>query len=792
VSDEKSNDKIETVDSAMLPFHDNHYAFMSGVKNRVTLVNLMPVIDCHVHIQSNNCAPMPLQWALVREAAARIIDPEGIRRKFMNVFSASIMEFGSVGRLGTDYVAKLFMNDMAMFNVKSDLLWTFINKSALKEFEKLRKEVEKLIVKNENQELNDREKQELKENIENLDQTAVVQMMQKRDREYRSLHEYAAYYFFRHKTFHMCTILPMDMSYAHYWGEFGIPVCLPFTDKKGKNCYYFIDEDDHIRLTINEKDRPVKSGNSHVIKNFYTDDSVLDVKVKLEYDIDIKKCNETLKDVIVLDAKSVNDEGKKSSLYEINSKKYKHFLKPVKAETDETFEDYRRQLKNTMTAGVLYPFEMFPFYHYDPRRHNFDQIEKVLNDIKTGHAFLEAKTDNFNSVKIKEVNVLNDLKSFFLENNYRTSEIINWLLPETKENSFFGIKIYPKLGYAPYDYDRYPQLKEFFSYCAQNKVPITVHCDPKGMTIADSHIYLKEAIKNKDNYYDKVISHVHESRDIWDFSNKDPYSLEDSHRYVNEIGTNPLAWKKALESYDLKINFAHFGGLGYWIKDHGKTKGKNRQFWIDDIIELMNKREHVYTDLAYLIVRWNNIKEIAENLTKKINENPVLKKRILLGSDWYMIERELFYSPGVDVYYRKIFEVLKRVSEKVGFDAWYYFTVENPLRFLGFIEDNNDKISDCQKAMDKFNAHKEYILNKKEDKKFLFDAGISNFDMIEEKIDRFLGSKEKKKYAGCKNPIEYKGYVNILDLKDIRDMKDPETGELLINKKPNGEDSEEE
>jgi len=160
-----------------------------------------------------------------------------------------------------------------------------------------------------------------------------------------------------------------------------------------------------------------------------------------------------------------------------------------------------------------------------------------------------------------------------------------------------------------------------------------------------------------------------------------------------------------------------------------------------------------------------------------------------------MFEREGFYSPGVDVYYRKMFEVLKIVSEKVGFDAWYYFAVENPLKFLGFIEDGQDKIKDCGKAMEKFNAHKNFIINKlginegkksKETIKFLKDSGIINPKKIEEKIDMFLGSDGKKKYPGCKNEIQYTGYVNLINLKDIRDMKD-KSGNILITKKAEAE-----
>ena len=56
----------------------------------------------------------------------------------------------------------------------------------------------------------------------------------------------------------------------------------------------------------------------------------------------------------------------------------------------------------------------------------------------------------------------------------------------------------------------------------------------------------------------------------------------------------------------------------------------------------------------------------------------------MVGSDWLMIEMAKF--KGTGEYNRRMFEMCKLVSKKVGYDAWYQFAVINPLKFLGLID----------------------------------------------------------------------------------------------------------
>jgi hypothetical protein len=68
-----------------------------------------------------------------------------------------------------------------------------------------------------------------------------------------------------------------------------------------------------------------------------------------------------------------------------------------------------------------------------------------------------------------------------------------------------------------------------------------------------------------------------------------------------------------------------------------------------------------------------------------LKQYPALKDRILMGSDWYMIEIDK--EKGVGDYYSKMFKLLRMVSDKVKYDAWHQFAVINPLRFLGLIDE---------------------------------------------------------------------------------------------------------
>lgn len=107
-----------------------------------------------------------------------------------------------------------------------------------------------------------------------------------------------------------------------------------------------------------------------------------------------------------------------------------------------------------------------------------------------------------------------------------------------RRGGFFGLKLYPRLGYHPMS----GRLPEIYAYCANNRIPITTHCSATGFP---------------------------------------PWSTP---QFVIDFG-DPENFRPALEkNNDLIIDFAHWG----WA---GDTWGKS-------IIDMMNKYPNVYSDLS--------------------------------------------------------------------------------------------------------------------------------------------------------------------------------------------------
>lgn len=154
---------------------------------------------------------------------------------------------------------------------------------------------------------------------------------------------------------------------------------------------------------------------------------------------------------------------------------------------------------------------------------------------------------------------------------------------------FFGIKLYPPLGFSPMPQDTEERAKVtwLYEYAEKNAIPITTHCDDEGYRTTD---------------------------------------VETSNG-----NTSPEAWAEVLHNYpQLKLNFAHFG------RQYQRTHFMRKQDkWRNDIIDLVLKYDRVYTDISF-----NGVSaDYYEDLQKKFDAMAAadLKKldtRIMFGSDF--------------------------------------------------------------------------------------------------------------------------------------------------------------
>lgn len=259
-------------------------------------------------------------------------------------------------------------------------------------------------------------------------------------------------------------------------------------------------------------------------------------------------------------------------------------------------DDYKLQIEKMKEVRDEFPHNILPFFAADP---NNPELE-----------------ENF-------------LKVFASDNSYK----------------FFGLKIYPSLGYLP----SHPELMKIFEICEINKIPVTAHCG--GATV---HASKKEFTEIPGFYFDEELGWTQKTTSKT-FRRKKEYGNFFNH---------PRNWIPVLEHFPgLKLNLAHFGGDSEWEK---YSEGKEST-WVHDIIELIYEYPDVYTDFSFTMYS----KKLRTALKNLLLSDPIVLSRMLYGSDYYMIVKEGHFRAFKNSFINEMGEeIMKKLA------------VENPLKFL--------------------------------------------------------------------------------------------------------------
>jgi hypothetical protein len=207
---------------------------------------------------------------------------------------------------------------------------------------------------------------------------------------------------------------------------------------------------------------------------------------------------------------------------------------------------------------------------------------------------------------------------------------------------------------------------------------------------------------------------------------------------------------------ELKLCLAHFGGYDNWkacgnFKDFivsvpgvdKKRQKKEDTFhkWINSIAEIIQDQNYgnVYTDMSCFVLgeTYEERMTFADNLVYLLETFSKLKDRLLIGTDWPMIEmsptepwREKLM--GIGTYMTRMMLMLKEVSRKVGYDAWHQFGIINQFRFLGLLDESGQemkvKVTELEKYKERLKAQLSTIDSrwKKSAQIKVTDAGIDN------------------------------------------------------------------
>jgi predicted TIM-barrel fold metal-dependent hydrolase len=315
------------------------------------------------------------------------------------------------------------------------------------------------------------------------------------------------------------------------------------------------------------------------------------------------------------------------------------FMDAGKIKADGRYEVQMEKLKNLKKK---HPTKIHPFVFVDPRRENVGYKNFFKYKNSNGKVVLE---DCF----IKE----------YIE-----------------KEKFAGFKIYPALGYFPFD----EKLLPIWKYAAENNLPIMTHCIRGTIFYRGDkkrewyyHPFIKDT-KNPNEYM--LLSSRANIEFSVDFTHPlnylcllDPYLLKEWIKKCNKpelyelFGYNAKTDILASDLSNLKICFGHYGGDDEWKKflesdrDNYSHKmldqSKGIEFlnrdnlaqshgglmdiwrnadWYTIVSSMMMQYPNVYSDLSYII----HNQEIFPLLKQTIH-NPQLKDKILFGTDFYVV-----------------------------------------------------------------------------------------------------------------------------------------------------------
>ena len=353
---------------------------------------------------------------------------------------------------------------------------------------------------------------------------------------------------------------------------------------------------------------------------------------------------------------------------------------------------------------------LLPFIFVDPRR---------IKDPKGGKRIIDPKTKKetwlpFFNYALKEGKIIlkDCLLKYYLEKD-----------PKQKGSGHFrGIKIYPALGYYPFD----ESLLPLWLYCTQRGLPITTHC-----TVGT--IFYRGAIE------EKWFTHP-----VFSYEKKELEIFAEKNMELQRNFTNPLNYLVLLEPQELmrwldkcsadtqalfgyesntlkrdlselKINIAHYGGIEQWqrhletdrndvsqeilespdrgIAFYSKQNdpaspnpfkpawlwGTINAEWYSIISSMMLQYKNVYADISYIL----HTPEIRPLLHLTLTNEKLLKK-VLFGTDYYVVrnhksEKELY----ADMIYQFTPEQMQAMA------------VANPNRFLKLEGEHEDVLAEA-------------------------------------------------------------------------------------------------
>jgi hypothetical protein len=174
-------------------------------------------------------------------------------------------------------------------------------------------------------------------------------------------------------------------------------------------------------------------------------------------------------------------------------------------------------------------------------------------------------------------------------------------------SNYFGVKIYPSLGYLPSD----SRLKPIFDICAEKKIPIVTHCGGESVST-----FAQPVIVDRDGVEEKVKF----------------LSRAKRARFLNEAEE----WRTVLERYttpgqELYVNFGHFGSAKAWA-DPLNPKATR----IKSILDMMSQYK-AFADFSFNLSDPKATDRFVERLHGNDEDSKLMSERCMYGTDFWVV-----------------------------------------------------------------------------------------------------------------------------------------------------------
>ena len=265
--------------------------------------------------------------------------------------------------------------------------------------------------------------------------------------------------------------------------------------------------------------------------------------------------------------------------------------------------------------------DVYQYYLDDSSLANYFDLDKtkvlttvLMMDFYKGWGVKTKKSMLDQIIELKKMQLKQPVLPFLFCDPRRADETTNsenlyvlFNLAFSGKNPFFGVKIYPSLGYDPSDHRLWP----IYKICQEYKIPVLTHCGGASVSTKDNKLEIYEG--------DKKVT-----------------IEEDTRTDVGIQLNDPRRWTLVLKKFPkLKLNIAHFGSDGAWV-DTDKVKeierSQNRK---QTIIGFMEKYENVYSDFSYTITH----EEASKKFKEEIFKNKRVAERSMFGSDYWVVSK---------------------------------------------------------------------------------------------------------------------------------------------------------